>query len=206
MIACGSPAAITASHSARPYVPATLTSNASSPEKLTRHTRAGMPAASVSRIAMNGKPSRLTSRPGASAPTTSRERGPTIATVAHCSVTEVSRTRSSGHSVCSHSSSQSSTAAALPVVVVARKRSSASRIDTPSSSTIPSAPHSSPYLHAPTASLEKSPVYMRLRNSTASGPWTSILPSVVASITATPSRAAAHSRSTAASMSSPSRG
>ena len=44
---------------------------------------------------------------------------------------------------------------------------------------------------------------MRLRNSTASGPWTSILPSVEASIFATDSRAAAHSRRTAASMSSP---
>ena len=73
---------------------------------------------------MNGKPSRLTSRSGASAPTTSRERGPAIATVAHCSVTEVQWTRSSGHSVCSHSSNQSSTFAALPVVVVTRKRSS----------------------------------------------------------------------------------
>ena len=46
--------------------------------------------------------------------------GPTTATVAHCSVTDVSHTRSSGHSVCSHSSIHSSTVAALPVVVVVR--------------------------------------------------------------------------------------
>ena len=58
--------------------------------------------------------------PGASVASRSRERGPTTATVAHCSVTDVQCTRSSGHSVCSHSSSQSSTAAALPVVVVIR--------------------------------------------------------------------------------------
>ena len=88
---------------------------------------------------MKPKPSRLTSRSGASAARTSRERGPATATVAHCSVTEVQRTRSSGHSVWSHSSNQSSTFAALPVVVVTRKRSSESRIVTPSSNTIPSA-------------------------------------------------------------------
>lgn len=87
---------------------------------------------------MKGNSALPTASPGASAPSTSRERGPTRATVAHCSVTEVQWTRSSGHSVCSHSSIQSRTAAALPVVVVARKRSSARRITVPSSKTIPS--------------------------------------------------------------------
>ena len=42
------------------------------------------------------------------------------ATVAHCSVTEVQKTSSSGHSVCSHSSSQASTRAAPPEVVLIR--------------------------------------------------------------------------------------
>ena len=40
---------------------------------------------------------------------TSRDLGPTTAIVAHCSVTDVAWTRSSGHSVWSHSSSHSST-------------------------------------------------------------------------------------------------
>ena len=73
-----------------------------------------------------------------------RESGPTTATVAHCSVTEVSQTRRSGHSVCSHSSIHASTGAALPVVVVQTKRSSPTRMTTPSSSTIPSALHMTP--------------------------------------------------------------
>jgi hypothetical protein len=53
----------------------------------------------------------------------------------------VRKTRSSGHSVWRHSSSQASTAAAFPVVVVQTKRSSATRMTTPSSNTIPSARH-----------------------------------------------------------------
>ena len=69
-----------------------------------RNARPGVPAMTASRQVMNGKAAALTSRPGARAATTSRERGPTTATVAHCSVTEVARTRSSGHSVWSHSS------------------------------------------------------------------------------------------------------
>ena len=58
---------------------------------------------------MNGNASADRSRSGASRATTSRDRGPTTAIVAHCSVTEVQCTSSSGHSVCSHSSSQSRT-------------------------------------------------------------------------------------------------
>ena len=49
------PAAGIASHSSRPRRPSTFTSYASSPEKLMRQTRAGMPATSPSAIAMNGK-------------------------------------------------------------------------------------------------------------------------------------------------------
>jgi hypothetical protein len=103
---------------------------------------------------MNGNAVASSERPGASACSTSRERGPTTAIVAHCSVTDVAWTRSSGHSVWSHSSSQSRTAAALPVVVVMRYRSSASRLVTPSSKTMPSARHMSPYRHDPTLSDE----------------------------------------------------
>ena len=73
--------------------------------------------------------------------------------MAHCSVTEVHQTRSSGHSVCSHSSIQSSTAAALPVVVVTRNRSAASRATVPSSNTMPSRRHITPYRTAPTGSV-----------------------------------------------------
>ncbi len=82
-------------------------------------------------------------------------------------------------------------------------RSSASREVTPSSKTIPSTRHMTPYRHAPTLSVENVFVYTRSRKTPASGPWRSILPSVVASITATPVRAAAHSRRTAASIDSP---
>ncbi len=136
-----SPASRIASHSSSPRRPSTLTSNASSPEKLTRQTRAGMPATSPSAIAMNGKLS-VSSGSLPSAPaSTSRESGPATATVAHCSVTDVSQTRRSGHSVWSHSSMWSSTPAALPVVVVQRYRSSPTRITTPSSKTMPSALH-----------------------------------------------------------------
>src|SRR5439155_503087 len=73
--------------------------------------------------------------------TTSRARGPTTATSAQWSVTDVRWTRSSGHSVCSHSSIQSRTAAAPPVVVVASQRSSPRCMTTPSSKTMPSALH-----------------------------------------------------------------
>ena len=52
---------------------------------------------------------------------------------------------------------------------------------TPSSRMKPSSPSNSPYLQRPGARRVKSPVYMRLRNSAASGPTTSILPSVEAS-------------------------
>jgi hypothetical protein len=72
----------------------------------------------VSRNVMNGNASLVTSRSGATRATTSRDRGPTTAIVVHCSVTEVQVTSRSGHSVCSHCSSQSSTPAAPPVVVV----------------------------------------------------------------------------------------
>ena len=64
--------------------------------------------------------------------------------VAHCSVTEVRWTRSSGHSVWTHSSIQSRILAAFPVVVVSRKCSSAMRITVPSSITMPSTPHITP--------------------------------------------------------------
>ena len=137
-----SPAPWIASQSSSPRRPSTFTSNASSPEKLTRATRAGMPATSPSAIAMNGKLS-LSSGIAVSPARSSRESGPATATVAHCSVTEVSHTRSSGHSVWSHSSMWSSTPAALPVVVVQRKRCSPTRITTPSSNTIPSGLHMS---------------------------------------------------------------
>ena len=119
-----------------------------------RNTRPGVPAMTASRQVMNGNASFETSRSGASAATTSRERGPTTATVAHCSVTLVAWTRSSGHSVWSHSSRWSRTAAALPVVVVMWNRSSPIRVVTPSSKTIPSARHMTPYRHEPTLSVE----------------------------------------------------
>jgi hypothetical protein len=122
-----------------------LISYASSPEKEIRQMRAGTPEASVvSRNVMNGNASRLTSSRGATRATTPRACGPTTAMVTHCSVTEVQYTRRSGHSVCSHSSSQSRTPAAPPVVVVMKKRSSASRTLTPSSRIIPSAVHITP--------------------------------------------------------------
>ena len=112
------------------------------------------PATSASRQAMNGKPSLSTARPGASAAQhVAGARARRAATVAHCSVTEVQCTRSSGHSVCSHSSIQSSTAAALPVVVVTRKRSSARRMTVPSSKTMPSGRHITPYRIVPTFSV-----------------------------------------------------
>ena len=116
----GTPAAITASHAASPHQFGTLTSKASSPEKLTRTIRAGMPAMSASRIAMKGKLSLSTASSGASVAITSRDFGPTTAIVTHCSVTDVSRTRRSGHSVWRYSSMWSSTFAAPPVVVVQR--------------------------------------------------------------------------------------
>ena len=78
------------------------------------------------------------------AESTSRAFGPATATSAHCSVTLVQYTRSSGHSVWSHSSKRSRTIAAFPVVVVTKKRSSARRIATPSSATIPSSPSMNP--------------------------------------------------------------
>ena len=135
-----SPAPWIASHSSSPRRPSTFTSNASSPEKLTRTTRAGMPATSPSAIAMNGRLS-LSSGIAVSRASRSRESGPATATVAHCSVTDVSQTRRSGHSVCRYSSMWSSTRAALPVVVVVRKRCSPTRMTTPSSKTIPSGLH-----------------------------------------------------------------
>src|SRR6202022_3485937 len=76
-----------------------------------------MPAVSPSRTAMNGKLCASMAIFGKSAATTSRERGPTTATSAQWSVTDVRRTRRSGHSVCSHSSIQSRTAAAPPAAV-----------------------------------------------------------------------------------------
>ena len=109
-----------------------------------RNTRAGTPATTASRTVMNGKSAASTGRSGASARRTSRDLGPTTAIVAHCSVTDVAWTRSSGHSVWSHSSSHSSTGAAFPVVVVMCQRSSLRRLVTPSSKTIPSARHISP--------------------------------------------------------------
>ena len=75
------------------------------------------PVEVVSRQVMNANASLDTSRSGVTAATTSRERGPTTGKVTQCSVTEVTRTRSCGHSVCSHSSIQSRIAAAPPVVV-----------------------------------------------------------------------------------------
>ena len=103
-----------------------------------------MPATVVSRQAMKAKSSLATASSGAREPSTSRERGPTRATVAHCSVTDVQWTRRSGHSVWDHSSIQSSTAAALPVVVVTRKRSWARRMTVPSSKIMPSGRHITP--------------------------------------------------------------
>ncbi len=147
------PAASTASQTARPYQLGTLSSYASSPEKLIRATRAGTPPTSASRQVMNGNAALSTSSAGATAPTTARDSGPTTATVAQCSVTDVQCTRRSGHSVWSHSSSHSSTAAALPVVVVMTNRSSAIRMATPSSNTIPSTRHISPYRQLPTLRL-----------------------------------------------------
>ena len=85
----GSPAAITASHIAWPCQPATFSSYASSPLKLTRAIRAGMPATVPSRNVMNGNASADRSTSVPSAASTSRARGPFIAIVAHCSVTLV---------------------------------------------------------------------------------------------------------------------
>src|SRR5690625_2783004 len=134
------PASATASHTARPYQESTAISQASSPEKEIRLALAGMPEARVmSRNSMNLKPSAEKSSSGASLLMTSRDLGPTTAMVAYCSVTEVANTSSSGHSVCNHSSIQSSTSAAPEVVVCMKYRSSARRRVTPSSKIMPSA-------------------------------------------------------------------
>ena len=69
---------------------------------------------------MNGKASARRSMSVPTSVSTSRARGPFTAIVAHCSVTLVAYTRSSGHSVWSHSSTWSMTFAAPPVVVVMR--------------------------------------------------------------------------------------
>ncbi len=154
VMSCGAPAAATASHSAAPHQAGTVSSKASSPENDTRATRPGRPARSASRCAMKAKPSADQSSSGASASTTARERGPATATVAQWSVCEVQTTSRWGHSVRSHSSSVSSTAAALPVVVDISQSVSESRIVVPSSTTIPSRPHITPYRTLPTASVE----------------------------------------------------
>ena len=54
----GSPAAMTASQTSSPCQAGTWSSYASSPEKLTRASRAGTPATWPSRNVMNGKASR----------------------------------------------------------------------------------------------------------------------------------------------------
>ena len=138
------PAACRASQRPTASQPLTLISKASSPEKLIRQTRAASPATTASRQVMNGNASFSTARSGATRDRTSRDRGPTRATVAHCSVTLVSRTARWGHSVCSHSSIQSRTVAALPVVVVSTNRSADKRMTVPSSIAIPSTPHITP--------------------------------------------------------------
>src|SRR5215213_8423705 len=115
VIPCRSPAANSRSHSAVAYHPMTFTSYASSPEKLTLAMRTCTPSSVESRHAMKGNASLLTSTPGNRVPTTSRDFGPTTGNVCHCSVTDVNRTRSCGHSVCSHSSIQSRIRAAPPV-------------------------------------------------------------------------------------------
>ena len=63
-----------------------------------------------------------------------------------------------------------------------------------------------PYRIDPTGSVLIRFVYIRSRNAAASGPTTSIFPSVEASSTPAAFRTARHSRATAVSMSSPSRG
>ena len=103
-----------------------------------------MPSRLVSRHAMNGNASLPRSTSLNTAPTTSRDFGPTTGKVCHCSVTDVNRTRRCGHSVCSHSSIQSRILAAPPVVVNAMNRSSANRMTVPSSMTMPSTPHITP--------------------------------------------------------------
>lgn len=150
------PASATDSQTDRPYQEETLISKASSPEKEIRQIRAGTPEArTVSRKAMNGNASLDRSSSGASFSTTARDFGPTTATVVYCSVTEVKVTSSSGHSVWDHSSSQSRTLAAPPVVVVMKYRSSSRRRVTPSSKTIPSGVHMTPYRPMPGLSFLK---------------------------------------------------
>src|SRR5699024_7764627 len=145
----GAPASYSASHTWRPCHQGTLISKASSPEKLIRHTRASHPATMPSRQDMNPKLSLSTSM-SVTVDSTSRDFGPARATVANCSVTEVRYTCRCVHSVCSQSSSQASTLAALPDVVVTRYRYSPVRVTVPSSNTMPSAVHITPYRIRPT--------------------------------------------------------
>src|SRR5436189_210133 len=66
---------------------------------------------------------------------------------------------------------------------------------------MPSSPSISPYLIEPTARFDILFVYIRSRKTPASGPTTSILPSVEASSAPAALRTARHSRATAASRS-----
>jgi hypothetical protein len=78
-----------ASHTCRASLAQTLTSYASSPEKLIRITRAGTPAAVPSRAAMKGNASGEKSIPSHTDSTTLPLSGPTTAAVAQWSVTDV---------------------------------------------------------------------------------------------------------------------
>ena len=93
------PASQSFSQRARPWRAGTLTSKPSSPVKETRKSRAGKPATVHSATDMCGKAASEMSRPSTKGSSSLRAFGPLSATVAHCSVVEVSQTLRSGHSV-----------------------------------------------------------------------------------------------------------
>ena len=86
-----------------------------------RKIRAGTPATVPLRTDMKGNAPSDRSTSSQTFCSTRRARGPLIDTVAQWSVTDVRYTFMSGHSVCSHRSSQVMTVAAPDVVVCIRK-------------------------------------------------------------------------------------
>ena len=88
-----------ASQTACPWLDGTLTSKPSSPVKLTRIRRSAAPQIVPSPMLMCGNASAEMSSPWTSGVRISRACGPWTAITDHCSVTEVSQTSRSGHSV-----------------------------------------------------------------------------------------------------------
>ena len=112
---------------------ATLTSKPSSPVKLTRASRVGTPQMQPSRTLRCGNAAAERSTPSTSGARMSRAFGPLIAIVANCSVIEVEldlQIRPFGLQIVLHHRED---VRGARVVVVMWKRSSASRMTTPSS-------------------------------------------------------------------------